>query len=164
MGWKDFWILPTLNFFWTPPPTKKLGGGVEKTWRWCQILKFLRYWLIFQFFSSPNVTIPDHFWWVLTLFWQILTIFEIFWCLLTFFWHFMATFAASWHFSDDFWHFLTLFDTLFDDSWHFLTLFDNSWQFSNLGITSCELLGIIGLRIIRYHFLRFIRYHSNANY
>ena len=182
------------ELFFTPPPRKKeLGGGVtfglkrflnftnferfldttsdKKTWRWCrknmevvsnpEILEILTY---FSIFSSPNVTIPDHFWWVLTLFWQILTIFENFWCLLTFFWHFMATFAASWHFSDDFWHFLTLFDTLFDDSWHFLTLFDNSWQFSNLGITSCKLLGIIGLRITRYHFLRYIRYHSNANY
>ena len=29
--WKDVWSLPTLNFFWTPLPSNKLGGGV-KSW------------------------------------------------------------------------------------------------------------------------------------
>ena len=79
------------ELFFTPPPRKKeLGGGVtfglkrflnftnferfldttsdKKTWRWCrknmevvsnpEILEILTY---FSIFSSPNVTIPDHF-------------------------------------------------------------------------------------------------------
>ena len=145
MGWKDFWILPTLNVFWTPPPTKKLGGGVEKTWRWCQILKFLRYWLIFQFFLPQMwqfLTISDEFWLFSDKFWPFLKIFDVFWRFFDTLWQLLPLLDTFLTISDTFWHFLTLFLTIPDTFWRqFLTIF----QF-------------------RYHFLRIIRYYWIANY
>ena len=145
MGWKDFWILPTLNVFWTPPPTKKLGGGVEKTWRWCQILKFWRYWLIFQFFL-PQM-------------WQFLTISDEFWLFSDKFWPFLKIFDVFWRFFDSLWQLLLLLDT-------FLTISDTFWQFLTLFLTIPDTFWRQFLTIFqfRYHFLRIIRYYWIANY